>query len=398
MEWAYAGLRRECSFRKDENGFAAAQRLLDFLRLMQARLRIFTVEREVPQLAKKCAEKRHGSHFALGDEMIVHTESGPSVRRYPRNSCDSQQTCAARFSSMCSRPFDAHAPARKPSRNRAQRRSRDASREFRAIAKAAPAATRGAAKYRTSLWRNIAVLRPPQIRQAAAARILPALDDADKRAICSQTGVALEPNSPERNRFFVASRCSFPLDVLGIALGGTTLTTSGGKPIVAVTCAVMACGNPLRARCRFALASLRDNHQLLGARFRIRRSKRDDAAFAGTPGFLSHGIFDFVRVKIVPGVNDDVLHAAGNVNLAVGPIRAISGINPSVGCTLRKQGRRRGFVSVVALRDRRSAKPKLAFHTFFGFFSTLICDAHFMLRKRLAYGDKRDNVRIFPDV
>src|ERR1019366_7818693 len=71
LEWPHAGLRGESSFGEDEHGFAAAQRLLDLVRLLQSRAGIFAVECKVPELAEERADHGHGLHFSLRDEMIV---------------------------------------------------------------------------------------------------------------------------------------------------------------------------------------------------------------------------------------------------------------------------------------------------------------------------------------
>src|SRR5580693_147578 len=76
MKRAHAGLRRESSLRKNEDGFAAPHGFLDLLRLMQSRARIFPAKREMAELAKKRAKKRHGHHFGFGDEMVVRAKRG----------------------------------------------------------------------------------------------------------------------------------------------------------------------------------------------------------------------------------------------------------------------------------------------------------------------------------
>src|SRR3982074_1714301 len=127
------------------------------------------------------------------------------------------------------------------------------------------------------------------MERRSAARIRPKLEAAASRAICSQAGGNFWPSAPVRNRFFVASRWSFPLDVFGIVFGGTTSTTSGGMPMGAETCAGMACARP------------RTHDEPLGPPPGIGSAKRSDASFAHS-WHLRHDVFDFVRVEVAPGV------------------------------------------------------------------------------------------------
>jgi len=76
LEWPQTRSRGESSLRKDENRFTVTQRFFNFLRLLQPGSGIFPIEREMPEFAEKRAEKRHRTHFTLGDEMIVHAKSG----------------------------------------------------------------------------------------------------------------------------------------------------------------------------------------------------------------------------------------------------------------------------------------------------------------------------------
>src|SRR5690348_2174355 len=70
---------------------------------------------------------------------------------------------------------------------------------------------------------------------------------------------------------------------------------------------------------RFAFARFRDDDQLFRSRGLIFHAKRDDASFANA--FRARRkFFDFVRVKIAAALDDDVLHAASDVNLAIGAV------------------------------------------------------------------------------
>ena len=39
-------------------------------------MRVIAVKGKMAELAKECADERHVANFALGDEMVVHAESG----------------------------------------------------------------------------------------------------------------------------------------------------------------------------------------------------------------------------------------------------------------------------------------------------------------------------------
>ena len=195
------------------------------------------------------------------------------------------------------------------------------------------------------------------------------------------------------NSCLVASRRSFPLDVFGMTFGGTTSTTLGGSPSISVTCAVMACAS--RARASRLLS--RDSATITSRSVPATGSAAPNATTQPlrTPGTLRHGVLDFVRIKIVPRMDDDVLHAAGDVDFAVGAIRAVAGVDPSRRRALGKQRRRRGLVSIVALRRGRSAKPELSLDALSHILSAVIHDSHFVPRNGRAHGDERNHIRIF---
>ena len=76
MEWPHSLLGRERPFRKNKDRFSFLQRVLDLLLLPQAGLWVAAVKGKMAELAKECADERHVANFALGDEMVVHAESG----------------------------------------------------------------------------------------------------------------------------------------------------------------------------------------------------------------------------------------------------------------------------------------------------------------------------------
>ena len=61
---------------------------------------------------------------------------------------------------------------------------------------------------------------------------------------------------------------------------------------------------------------------------RVRGAKGDDAAFAYAFDTRSD-FFDFVGIQIAAGLEDDVLHAAGDEEFALGSVGAIAGAEPA---------------------------------------------------------------------
>src|SRR5437879_3781178 len=114
-----------------------------------------------------------------------------------------------------------------------------------------------------------------------------------------------------------------------------------------------------------AFTSLRDDDQFVRARGFVRQAERDDASLANSLG--ARGKFlDFVRIQIASALDDDVLHASGDVDLALGAVGAIAGIYPrefprALSGTTRLQRFSRFGIAVVAGGRRRAAKPQKAF-------------------------------------
>src|SRR5229473_2177965 len=128
MKRTQAGLRGEGSFRKNKNGFTAAQSFLNLLRLLQPLLRILAAKRKMAELAKKRSEKRHGHHFGFGDEMIIRAESRHEHNYIRVAGVICNQHMWLILAEMLA-PFDAYAPSRN-FHVHAQRCSRDSRRTF----------------------------------------------------------------------------------------------------------------------------------------------------------------------------------------------------------------------------------------------------------------------------
>src|SRR5213082_146223 len=108
--------------------------------------------------------------------------------------------------------------------------------------------------------------------------------------------------------------------------GGSSSTRSGGSPKPRETRSVTAEAGAAR---RVTFVGLRNDDQFFRARGLVRQAEGHDTAFANSIG-ARRKFLDFVRIQIAPAFDDDVLHAAGNVDFSVGAIRAIARIHPRV--------------------------------------------------------------------
>lgn len=92
-----------------------------------------------------------------------------------------------------------------------------------------------------------------------------------------------------------------------------------------------------------------------------------------------HRILDLLRVEVAPAANDDVLHPAGDVDVARGRIGAVTGVQPAVVEQLR------GFLRIaeVAARRRWAAELQPALHALAELAALRIDDADLMARPRV---------------
>jgi hypothetical protein len=101
---------------------------------------------------------------------------------------------------------------------------------------------------------------------------------------------------------------------------------------------------------------LGDDHQALGAHARVVHPEGGHAALPDARD-RSHDVLDLLRIEVAAGLLDEILGAAGDEELAVGPVAQITRIHPTV--TPRRP--RRGRVPPVARGDRGTAKLDLPF-------------------------------------
>ena len=137
------------------------------------------------------------------------------------------------------------------------------------------------------------------------------------------------------------------------------------------------------------MRTLGQHHQPLGAGRRVGAAEHGHAALAHAVD-LAHRLFDLLRVQVAPAADHDVLHAAGDIDVAVGDVGAIAGVEPAVVEQLRRLRR----VAVVAVRGRRPLELESAFDTFGDFVPGLVDDAHRVAGKRPAAADKAQRAGI----
>src|SRR5205085_6795779 len=127
----------------------------------------------------------------------------------------------------------------------------------------------------------------------------------------------------------------------------------------------------------------------LGAVLRIGGAERRDAALADA-GDRRDRFLDLVRIGVAAGADDDVLHAAGDVDVAARDVGAVAALDPAV----VEQLFRLRLVPEIALGDRGSAKLQHALVTFAELAPRIVDDAHVVLLDRMAAGDHLDRVGV----
>ena len=144
-------------------------------------------------------------------------------------------------------------------------------------------------------------------------------------------------------------------------------------------------GNFLRARLHvrtgggIGLTRFRQDDHPLRAGCAIGHAEYRDAALADSRNF-SDGVFDFLRIDMAAGANDDVLDAACNADVASGHIRAVAAVEP----TIVKEFAGLGLVAEIAACRRRSPELEPSFPPFAEFVTRLVDDANFVAGQRLA--------------
>ena len=166
-----------------------------------------------------------------------------------------------------------------------------------------------------------------------------------------------------------------PLDVFGTVRGGASTISSGGVPatlgrnLLRALLQRRACGG-------IGLARLGQNDHPFGAGCAVGRSEHRDAALADARNF-GDGFFDFLRIDVPAGADDDVLDPAGYVNVAAGHVGAVAAVEPAV---VEKLARLR-LVAEIARGRRRPAELQPAFVPLANLVAQLVHDADFVARQ-----------------
>src|SRR5271163_1127728 len=157
-------------------------------------------------------------------------------------------------------------------------------------------------------------------------------------------------------------------------------------------------GNDGGAAAGVGFARFGYDHQAFGAAGFVFQAESDDAAFANA--FDARGeFFDFVRVEVAAAFDDDVFHAAGDVDFAVGAIGTVAGIYPGVFAFLRggasgEQLCSGGGVAKKPFGGGRPAEPQKSFGAIRDFVAFLVYDANINTVHGVVGRNKRDGVGV----
>src|SRR5258707_8975931 len=106
-----------------------------------------------------------------------------------------------------------------------------------------------------------------------------------------------------------------------------------------------------------------------------------------------------MRIEVAAALDDDVLHAPGDVDLAVGAVCAIARMHPRVAAFSRCSllGKKLSgslLISVIPARCGRSPKPQKSFRALRRFFAVGIYNEDFVTRDWFSRGDKGNRRRV----
>ncbi|MNZ52987.1 hypothetical protein D3C78_708530 [compost metagenome] len=133
----------------------------------------------------------------------------------------------------------------------------------------------------------------------------------------------------------------------------------------------------------FLLVAFRQHHQALGAGGRVRTAEHRNAAFAQT-GQVADRRFDIVGVDVAPGPDDQILGAAGQVDLTSGHVGEVERVDPAIA----QHPAGLFGVTVIASGGRWPTELQVTFAALGEFDPATIDDANLMPRQRPAAGDK----------
>ena len=163
--------------------------------------------------------------------------------------------------------------------------------------------------------------------------------------------------------------------------GGASTISSGGRTRESVT---TSCALRLQscARHLIGLPRFDQDHNTFGAGHGIGHPEHRHAAFmhAGNAG---DSFLDLLRIEVPARAYDDVLDAAGDVDVTAGHVTAVAGVEPvaveKFACFC--------FVVKIAARGRWATKLDPSFPALAELAAHLVNDADLVVGQRLAAGD-----------
>ena len=108
------------------------------------------------------------------------------------------------------------------------------------------------------------------------------------------------------------------------------------------------------------------------------------------PGIAETRFLDLLRIGVAAGADDDVLHAAGDVDVAARDVGAVAALDPAV----VEQLARLRLVAEIALGHRGPAEFQHALVALADLVAGIVHDAHVVLLDRMAAGDHLDRVGV----
>ena len=368
--------RDERALGKHQQRAAALHRIGHMLGVGHALAQVEAFDELHAQSLQRRAQQGLRLQFALGDEGIRARQC-----RHQDHAVEVAGVVADEHAGAVGQMLDtAHAAA-------ARRASRSSSRAAAPPARRQAAAGSGASRISSQAGgastasQSIAQSGPQHgahVRQYAP-QPQPAAPSAS-RSTCRRAVSGAAPMPPASNSSRQADRRILPLEVFSTVCGGASTTSSGGSPMASITARDTASRS---AAIGGARAHLGQHHQPLGAGCRVGAAEHGDAALAHAVD-LAHGLLDLLGVEVAPAADDDVLDAAGDVDLAVGDVGAVAGVEPAV---VKQLGRLRR-VAEVAVGRRRALELEPAFDALGHFVPGLVDDAHRMTGQRTAAADE----------
>ena len=151
------------------------------------------------------------------------------------------------------------------------------------------------------------------------------------RSHCRLALAGAAPMRPCSTSSRQAERRTLPLEVLSTVCGGASTISSAGSPIASTTACDTASRNAAVSRAA-ARAQLGQHDEPLGAAARIGPAEHRDAALADAVDRADR-VLDLLRVQVAAATDHDVLDAAGDVDVAVGDVGPVAGVEPAAGRT-----------------------------------------------------------------